>query len=93
MKERSENFGININVYLACLIAVGMLVAELVHRELLLALWKKMLVEEFKYKTCNVETSVNVIMYKYFGYIIIDEYNWKLVLSIRWRKKRAIFVI
>jgi len=39
------------------------------------------LVEEFKYKTCNVETSVNVIIYKYFGYII-DKYNWKLVLLL-----------
>ena len=52
MKERKENFWINIDVYLACLMAVGILVAELVHRELLLALWKKTLVEEFKYKNC-----------------------------------------
>lgn len=56
MKERKENFWINIDVYLACLMAVGILVAELVHRELLLALWKKTLVEEFKYKTVIIKT-------------------------------------
>lgn len=52
MKERSENFWNNINVYLVCLMAVGMLVAEFVHRELLLALWKKKktLVDKLKYK-------------------------------------------
>lgn len=36
--------------------AVGMLVAEFVHRELLLALWKKTLVEELKYKIITIKT-------------------------------------
>lgn len=36
--------------------AVGMLVAELVHKELLLALWKKTLVDKFTYKTIIIET-------------------------------------
>jgi len=46
--------------------AVGMLDAEFVHRELLLALWKKTLVEKLKYKTViisklavDVEASVS----------------------------------